>query len=42
VAASVRLAVARITVEEDLLASHFGDEWADYRRRTWRLVPFVY
>jgi protein-S-isoprenylcysteine O-methyltransferase Ste14 len=41
-AASVRLAVARIVAEEDLLASHFGDEYADYRRRTWRLVPFVY
>jgi protein-S-isoprenylcysteine O-methyltransferase Ste14 len=42
VAGSVRLAVARIAAEEDLLASHFGDEYAEYRRRTWRLVPFLY
>jgi len=36
------LIVDRIRVEEDLLASEFGAGWADYRARTWRLVPFVY
>jgi protein-S-isoprenylcysteine O-methyltransferase Ste14 len=34
--------VARIHSEESLLASEFGDEYAAYRRRTWRLIPSVY
>ena len=34
--------VARINSEEALLASEFGDKYADYRRRTWRLLPFLY
>ena len=34
--------VARMNSEEALLESEFGSEYADYRRRTWRLVPFVY
>ena len=29
----------RIAAEEALLASQFGEEYAAYRRRTWRLVP---
>jgi protein-S-isoprenylcysteine O-methyltransferase Ste14 len=36
------LLVDRIDSEEALLASHFGAEYADYRRRTWRLVPGLY
>jgi protein-S-isoprenylcysteine O-methyltransferase Ste14 len=28
--------------EEALLQSEFGERYADYRRRTWRLVPFLY
>ena len=28
--------------EEALLASEFGERYADYRRRTWRLLPFLY
>jgi protein-S-isoprenylcysteine O-methyltransferase Ste14 len=28
--------------EEVLLESEFREQYADYRRRTWRLVPFVY
>ncbi len=39
---SVWLLLARIRAEEGLLASEFGDQYADYRRRTWRLVPWVY
>src|SRR5262249_18706944 len=34
--------VARMNAEEALLESEFGERYADYRRRTWRLLPFVY
>jgi protein-S-isoprenylcysteine O-methyltransferase Ste14 len=34
--------VARMNSEEALLASEFGERYSDYRRRTWRLVPFLY
>jgi protein-S-isoprenylcysteine O-methyltransferase Ste14 len=34
--------VARMNSEEALLESEFGERYSDYRRRTWRLVPFVY
>jgi protein-S-isoprenylcysteine O-methyltransferase Ste14 len=34
--------VARMKSEEALLESEFGQRYADYRRRTWRLLPFVY
>jgi protein-S-isoprenylcysteine O-methyltransferase Ste14 len=33
---------ARMDAEESLLESEFGEEYAAYRRRTWRLVPRVY
>lgn len=33
---------ARMNAEEALLASEFGEEYGSYRRRTWRLVPWVY
>jgi protein-S-isoprenylcysteine O-methyltransferase Ste14 len=32
----------RIESKERMLASEFGDAYADYRRHTWRLVPWVY
>lgn len=32
----------RISDEEKLLADAFGEEFAQYRARTWRLFPFVY
>ncbi len=35
-------AAARIRQEEKLLAEQFGAEFEAYRRRTWRLLPFVY
>ena len=41
-ALGVPLLVARIDAEEALLASRFGDRYAEYRRRTWRLIPGVY
>lgn len=34
--------LARIKSEEALLASNFGEEYETYRRRTWRLVPWLY
>ena len=34
--------VARMNSEEALLESEFGQQYADYRRRTWRLLPFLY
>lgn len=39
---AVWLGVARIDAEEALLASEFGETYAAYRRRTWRLIPFLY
>ena len=34
--------LARIEAEERLLSETFGAEYDAYRRRTWRLVPYVY
>jgi protein-S-isoprenylcysteine O-methyltransferase Ste14 len=34
--------VARMNSEEALLESEFGAQYIEYRRRTWRLVPFLY
>ena len=34
--------VAHMNSEEALLESEFGERYADYRRRTWRLLPFLY
>jgi protein-S-isoprenylcysteine O-methyltransferase Ste14 len=42
VAATLAILVARMNAEEALLESEFGEEYASYRRRTWRLVPWVY
>jgi protein-S-isoprenylcysteine O-methyltransferase Ste14 len=36
------ITVARIDAEEALLASEFGEAYAAYRRRSWRLVPWIY
>jgi protein-S-isoprenylcysteine O-methyltransferase Ste14 len=38
----VPLLASRISAEEVLLEAEFGEAFADYRRRTWRLIPFVY
>jgi protein-S-isoprenylcysteine O-methyltransferase Ste14 len=38
----IPLFVFVVRKEEALLLAEFGDEYAEYRRRTWRLVPFVY
>jgi protein-S-isoprenylcysteine O-methyltransferase Ste14 len=42
VAAILAVLRARMNAEEALLASEFGEEYVSYRRRTWRLVPWVY
>lgn len=34
--------LARIRQEEKLLGEHFGAEFDVYRRRTWRLFPYLY
>jgi protein-S-isoprenylcysteine O-methyltransferase Ste14 len=34
--------VARMHAEEALLRSHFGDTYAAYYARTWRLIPWLY
>jgi protein-S-isoprenylcysteine O-methyltransferase Ste14 len=34
--------IARMASEERLLESTFGDAYAAYRARTWRLIPWVY
>lgn len=34
--------VARMDAEERLLTEKFGAEYEAYRRRTWRLIPWVY
>jgi protein-S-isoprenylcysteine O-methyltransferase Ste14 len=34
--------LARISAEERLLRSQFGEEYDSYRTRTWRLIPGIY
>lgn len=42
VAGILFILLARIKAEESLLGSAFGEEYEAYRRRTWRLVPWLY
>ncbi len=32
----------RIFAEESLRRHEFGQAWEDYRRKSWRLLPFVF
>ena len=32
----------RIYDEESLMNRHFGSEWENYSRKSWRLIPFLY
>ncbi len=32
----------RMTAEEEMLLANLGDPYREYRRRTWRIIPFVY
>ncbi len=38
----VGIVTYRIHAEEKLLAEQFGEEFEVYRRRTWRLIPYVF
>lgn len=42
VAAFFAVLVARMNAEEALLENEFGEDYVLYRRRTWRLVPWIY
>jgi len=42
VAGTFAILISRMNAEEALLEGEFGEEYASYRRRTWRLVPWVY
>jgi protein-S-isoprenylcysteine O-methyltransferase Ste14 len=42
VVGTLAVLLARMNAEEALLESEFGEEYTSYRRRTWRLVPWVY
>jgi protein-S-isoprenylcysteine O-methyltransferase Ste14 len=42
VAVMLELLIGRMNAEETLLESEFGEEYVSYRRRTWRLAPWVY
>jgi protein-S-isoprenylcysteine O-methyltransferase Ste14 len=42
VAASLVVIVPRMRAEEALMESQFGDAYAAYRRRSWRLLPPLY
>jgi protein-S-isoprenylcysteine O-methyltransferase Ste14 len=39
---TIPLLLRRIGIEESAMALRFGDEYASYRQKTKRLVPFVY
>ena len=41
-ALAIVFVAARIRQEEKMLAEEFGPEFEAYRRRAWRLVPYVY
>jgi protein-S-isoprenylcysteine O-methyltransferase Ste14 len=32
----------RIKVEEEALYRNFGEEYLDYRKNTWRIIPYIY
>jgi protein-S-isoprenylcysteine O-methyltransferase Ste14 len=34
--------VARMNSEERLLVDQFGEEYASYKKRTWRMAPWIY
>jgi len=34
--------IVRTAVEERALAAQFGQEYAEYRQRTWSLIPFIW
>ena len=41
-AAMVLPLVSRMEAEERLLIAEFGEDYVNYREKTWRLIPLVY
>ena len=39
---SIVVLLFRIKVEEKMLGDHFGEEYEEYRRKTKKLIPYVY
>jgi protein-S-isoprenylcysteine O-methyltransferase Ste14 len=42
VAAISTALLIRIRIEEETLINHFGEEYATYRKKTKKLIPFIY
>ena len=38
----IPILLSRISAEEDLLRTQFGDEYSAYCSHTWRLIPGIY
>jgi len=34
--------IRRISVEEKELYQHFGEQYSEYRKITWRMIPYIY
>jgi protein-S-isoprenylcysteine O-methyltransferase Ste14 len=32
----------RMSAEEEMLLTNIGEEYREYSRRTWRIIPFIY
>jgi protein-S-isoprenylcysteine O-methyltransferase Ste14 len=32
----------RMSAEEEMLLANIGEEYREYSRRTWRIIPFIY
>jgi len=39
---SIPLLIYRISIEERMLVEEFGEEYKQYRERTWKLFPFLF
>jgi len=39
---AIPLVIYRMGVEEKMLSEEYGDEYLEYMKATWRLIPYVY
>jgi protein-S-isoprenylcysteine O-methyltransferase Ste14 len=39
---AIPLVLYRMGVEEKMLSEEYGDEYLEYMKATWRLIPYVY
>jgi protein-S-isoprenylcysteine O-methyltransferase Ste14 len=39
---TVPLFTYRMGVEEKMLTDEYGDEYREYMKATWRLIPYIY